>query len=393
MGAHRNMKRVIFRGPVLTQSGYGVHSRQVARWLLSNKDIDVKFHTLPWGSTPWILNGDMYDGLAAQIMKRTVDEKYRADVSFQLQLPNEWNTNIATYNVGMTAGVETDVCNPEWINRINTMDQVIVPSQHVKNTFQNSGKLLKDVSVIPESYIDDVRKSSSELPTYSSFSTDFNFLVFGQITGDNHQNDRKNTFNTIKWLCETFKDDKNVGIVLKTNAGRNTKLDRNHVVNMFRNFIKGVRKGQYPKIHLLHGDFSDPEVASLYRHPQIKALVAISRGEGYGLPILEAAASALPVIATNWSGHLDFLNKGRFVAVDYSLDEVHKSRIDGGIFISGSKWANPLEEDFKRKVSKFRTSPTIPKDWAIDLSKKLIQEYSYEQISALYDQKLGHILK
>lgn len=388
------MKRVVLRAPVLTQSGYGVHSRQVARWLLQQPNIDVRFHALHWGTTPWLLNGDSHNGLIGEIMKRTVDEKYRADVSFQLQLPNEWNTSIAQYNVGMTAGVETDTCNKSWINNVNSVQHLVVPSTHTLKTFLNSGHVTTRTSVIPESYVDDIKKPAHELPQLKSFSTDFNFLLFGQITGNNHLNDRKNTFNTIKWLCETFKDDKNVGIVIKTNAGRNTKLDRNNVTEMLRNLINEVRRGsKYPLIHLLHGDMNDSEVAALYKHPQIKALVAISRGEGYGLPILEAAASGLPVIATNWSGHIDFLSKGRFIQVDYTLDEIHKSRVDDAIFIKGSKWANPIEDDFKRKVAKFRSSSSIPREWANDLSSKLLSEYSFESISKQYDEVLGYVLK
>jgi len=106
------MKTVLLRAPVLTQSGYGVHSRQIARWLLSKPDIDVRFHALPWGTTPWHVNPDSENGLIGKIMHKTVDGNFHADVSLQLQLPNEWSTSVGKYNVGITAGVETDKCNP-----------------------------------------------------------------------------------------------------------------------------------------------------------------------------------------------------------------------------------------------------------------------------------------
>ena len=83
------MKKVVLRGPALTQSGYGVHCRQVARWLLQRPDVDLKVIAMPWGTTPWILNGDSHNGLIGEIMKRTVkEENSMADISFQLQLPN-----------------------------------------------------------------------------------------------------------------------------------------------------------------------------------------------------------------------------------------------------------------------------------------------------------------
>lgn len=383
------MKSVILRGPVLTQSGYGVHSRQCARWLLGRKDLDVKFMATPWGDTPWIINSDAYDGLAGEIMQRTVQPESKADVSIQLQLPNEWDTKIGRVNVGITAAVETDKCHPEWIAACNTMDMVIVPSKHARENLTNTGNVTKRLIVIPESYSDACAQSDS--PTLPSFDTPFNFLVFGQLTGNNPNNDRKNILYTIKWLCEAFKDNKDVGIVLKTNVGRNSKIDRSLVKNMMTSLLAEVRHGQFPKLHLVHGDMSEQEVASLYRHPQIKALVALTRGEGYGLPILEAAASGLPVIATGWSGHLDFLSHGKYVSIYYQLQEVHPSRIDNKIFVKGVRWAQPSEEDFKKRVQKFHQSSTIPKEWALDLQKKVLELYSFESICRSYDDAFKEI--
>lgn len=390
------MKRVIVRGPALTQSGYGVHCRQVISWLFSKSNVSVKFQALPWGETPWIVDKNRHDGLIDKIIKNTVDivvkpqEKY--DVSFQLQLPNEWDTSIAKYNIGMTAAVETDVCNPAWIDNCNKMDLVIVPSKHAAFTLTKHAHLKTPVVVVPESFSDEILKSSEELPKLPNFSTDFNFLVFGQITGDNPHNDRKNIFYTIKWLCELFKDDKDVGIVIKTNIGRNTLIDKNRTVQVLKALVKECRKGDFPRIHLLHGDMSDAEVASLYRHPQIKGLVALTRGEGYGLPILEAAASGLPVIATGWSGHMDFLSHGKFINISYNLKEVHPSRVDGRIFLQNMKWAEIIEEDAKKKILKFRSASSTPKDWAIELQSVIKQKYSSTAVGLAYDEITKDIL-
>lgn len=386
------MKTVVLKGPVLTQSGYGVHSRQVARWLLQRGDVDVKFIATPWGDTPWIVNQASHGGLAGQIMQRSVSPEAAVgcDVSLQLQLPNEWDTRLSRVNVGITAAVETDRCNPEWVTACNAMHSVIVPSQHVKQCLANTGNITKPIIVIPESYSDAC--TAPELPTLPDFSTPFNFLIFGQLTGNNPNSDRKNTFYTIKWLCEAFKDDKDVGIVIKTNAGRNSRIDRNMVTNLLKQLLSEVRKGPYPKFTLLHGDMSDEEVASLYRHKQVKALVALTRGEGYGLPILEAAASGLPIIATGWSGHMDFLKHGKFISVYYQLGEVHPSRVDNKIFIKGSRWANPSEEDFKKRALKFRESSSTPKEWALDLQKKITETYNFEKVALAYDAALREVI-
>lgn len=386
------MKTVLFRSPVLTQSGYGVHARQIARWLLSRHDLDVKFATLNWGDTPWMIDGQLENGLIDQIMKRSVRLDYKADISVQLQLPNEWDPCAAPINIGITAGVETDRCSTEWITACNRMTAVVVPSQHTKNVFNFSGNITKPFFVIPEAYCDSI--CSPELPTLPQFSTSFNFLVFGQLTGNNPENDRKNIFYTIKWLCEAFKDDPDVGIVVKTNMGRHSRVDKMMTHGILTNIVNESRRGNnLPKVHLLHGDMSEMEVAALYKHPQIKALVSLTRGEGYGLPILEAAASGLPIIATAWSGHLDFLKHGKYVSIYYQLQDIHPTRIDGKIFMPGARWANADENDFKKRIVKFRNSSLTPREWASELKPVLQEKYSFENISKMYDETLGDFMK
>jgi len=385
------MKKVVLRGPVLTQSGYGIHCRQIASWL-NSKNVDLKYQVLPWGDTPWILDVKYSDGLIEKILQNTVDvsDGVKYDVSFQLQLPNEWDNSLAKFNVGMTAGIETDFCNPSWIESCNKMDAIVVPSTHAESSLRKSGRIEKPVYVIPESFCKDIL--SSEKPDLPTFSTNFNFLVFGQLTGDNPMNDRKNILYTIKWLCESFKDDSDVGIVLKTNMGRNTQIDKRRTQQMIDSVVKECRKGSFPRIHLIHGEMSDLYVSSLYVHPQIKALVSLTRGEGYGLPILEAAASGLPIIATGWSGHTDFLKHGKYIDVSYSLKEIHGSRVDNKIFMRGSKWAEASEEDFKKKVKKFRENSSIPREWATELRKEILGKYSKEKIEECYNKHFESII-
>lgn len=388
-----NKKKVLLRGPVLTQSGYGVHVRQVAKWLMSNTDIDLEVQALPWGDTPWLIDRNLENGLVGEMMEKTVDPSGKVyDVSVQLQLPNEWDPKLAKTNIGITAAIETDKCNPGWISACNNMSMVIVPSKHAKNSLTSSGKVNVPLHVVPESYCEDISRDDLKPLNLDNVSTTFNFLIFGQITGTNPENDRKNIFYTVKWLCENFSNDEDVGIIIKTNAGRNTSVDRRLIENTFSRLLSEVRKGPFPKVHILHGSMSNEEVSSLYRHPKVKALVSLTRGEGYGLPILEAAASGLPIIATNWSGHLDFLSHGKFIEVDYNLSPIHPSRIDEKLFMQGSRWANPKEEDFKRKVTKFRNASSTPKEWAESLQKKILQEYSIKSVIGKYNEITKGIL-
>lgn len=384
------MKTAIVRGPLLSESGYGNHARQVFRWLLNkHPELDIRVQVLPWGSTSWHVNPESERGLIDEIMKRTGDVNQKYDVSFQIQLPNEWDTNLAHVNVGVSAVVEADKCNPAWITACNSMDMVIVPSTYCEKTLRNTGSVKSPIVVVPESFTHEVLDDNR---TDIQLDTSFNFLVVGTITGNNPLNDRKNIFFTIKWLCEEFANDPDVGIILKTNVGRGTRLDWPGVENMMKQVISEVRKGPFPKIHIIHGIMSNSEIAGLYRNPSVKALVTATRGEGFGLPILEAAASALPVIATEQSGHMDFMKFGKFTKLEYDLMPIHQSRCDENIWMPGSKWAEVREPDFKKKVRKFRVSSEVPKEWALELSKKLQSSHSPAAIDECYENSVGKIL-
>lgn len=387
-------KKVILRAPVLTISGYGVHSRQIFRWLMSNKDkYDVWVQTLGWGNTSWMIEKSMCNGLVGEIMGCTAPPPKDADISIQVQLPNEWDPKIAKFNVGVTAAVETDICNPEWIQAINSMDLIIVPSQHVKKTIENSGSVQKKIEVVPEAFLDEIVDPKKKfLKELSGIETSFNFLVYGQLTGNRDTTDRKNTYRTLKWICETFRKDSDVGIIIKTNSARNSMFDKSITKDILKKTLGQIRKEGTVPVYFLHGYMNDQEVASLYRHPEIKALVNLTRGEGYGLPILEAAASDLPVIATNWSGHLDFMNKGRFLPVDYDIVDIDPSKVDKKIFMEGSKWAEPKEVSAKKVLRKFKDQPDKPKEWAQELGKKIREEYSQSSIEKKYDKIFSSIV-
>lgn len=388
------MKRVILRGPFLTNSGYGVHARQIARWAISKSDWSVTVQALPWGITPWIIDSDAESGLIGEIMKRTASLSGLPtfDLSIQVQLPNEWDSSVAKTNIGVTAAVETDRCNPEWIDDCNRMNAVVVPSVHTKKTLETTGgsRLKAPVFVIPESFYDEILNAESQKFPHE-FSTKFNFLVFGQLTGNNPENDRKNLFYTLKWIFDEFKDDKDVGIILKTNSGRTTKIDRLMTEKFVKQIVKEARKSEFPRVHFLHGRMSNQEMTSLMKSDSVKCLVSLTRGEGYGLPILEAAAAGLPVIATGWSGHLDFLRED-FISVEYTLIDIHSSRVDNKIFMQGTKWAMPVEADAKRRMRKFYEKSTMPRHKAGEAAKRIKSDYCFNSISKMYDERLASFL-
>jgi glycosyltransferase involved in cell wall biosynthesis len=385
-------KKVFLRAPFMSRSGYGEHARQIARFLIEHPNVELSAQVLPWGNTPWRLDKTAENGLIGELIARTgYDRSTKFDVSVQVQLPNEWDFNLAEHNVGVTAGVETDVCNPDWVSKqCNRMDRIIVPSKHTESTFRNTHQVSVPLHVIPECYFDELTQEPNGIDL--GINTDFNFLTVGMITGTDSNKDRKNLFNLIKWFSETFKSNKRVGLIVKASQGRDTALDRIATEKMLKSLLKEIKHGAHPKIHLLHGDMSRGEMRDLYKHPSVKAFVSCTRGEGFGLPFLEAAVAGLPIIATNWSAHAEFLNQGFWIKLNHNLQEVHQSKVDGNIFVKGAKWAEVDEKDFKGKLAKFYNSNITPRKKAAELSRTLSKTHSWESIRSSYEKCLGEIL-
>src|SRR3990167_2173374 len=394
------MKSIIIRGPLTVNSGYSTHARQVFKFLLSKENLDVKCQLTPWGNCSWNLNSNDFGGLIGEAMSRSIPNNLsqKADVAISVILPNEFDTSIAHFNIGITAGVETDICNPQWIDHLNKMNLIIVPSNHTKQTFERTAEkyhklITTQIKVVPESFPNELLNPEIK-PLDLNLKTSFNYLSVAQITGNNPQNDRKNLFFTIKWFCEVFKNDPDVGVIIKTNTGRNSVKDRMNTEAILKKLTQEIGKKEFPRIYLLHGYMTDAEMAGLYNHPSVKCFISLTRGEGFGLPILEASASGLPIIATNYSGHLDFMNKGKFIKVNYELSPIHESLLSNkNIFSSKeARWANPIEEDAKMKMEKFRHRSTLPQEWAKELKQIIQKEYNINNIIKLYDEAFSGIL-
>jgi len=342
---------------------------------------------MSWGMTPWYLSGPDDDIDTLRDLIETTPTKY--DVSFQLQLPTEWDRNLSDVVVGVTAGVETDRAHRSWGEACNSVARVIVPSAHAAKSLIAASANESLIRVVPESFTK--VSVGKQTPIKLGLSDDaFGVLIVGQLTHGAPEADRKNIFNTIKWTREFLSADKNAAIVLKTNCGRNTAIDFTVIKNTFTKFISETCPTG-PPVHILHGNISDTEMTSLYQSKSIKCLVSLTRGEGFGLPLLEAAASALPVIATDWSAHTEYLGS-RWTRVSKTLVEIPKSRVDNTIFVPGAKWAEADKASYGQRLLKTRDSYRVPKEWAIELQRSITQTHSQDAIERAWDAATRDIL-
>jgi glycosyltransferase involved in cell wall biosynthesis len=346
-------KKIFVRGPVLSQSGYGEQARFALRALRSREDLfDIYIQPINWGQTGWIWDeSEFRDWMDARILETQLliqQKQLQPDMSLQITIPNEFQ-KICPINIGYTAGIETDRVAPAWLQKGNDMDKILVVSNHAKDTYVNTTaearnnqtgetfpyKLETPVEVVWENT--PLAEEAEAIPGFD-LKNDFNFLCVSQM------GPRKNLENTIKWFVEEFVDQE-VGLIIKTNTRGNSRIDLEHTENALKAILAA-----YPdrkcNVSLLHGDLSESQMRGLYEHDKIKAMVNISHGEGFGLPLFEAARLALPIISVGWSGQTDFLGD-KFLKVKHSLGVVQPQAVWDGVIQQDSQWAYADQGSFK----------------------------------------------
>ena len=348
-------KKILVEGPILTQSGYGEHARFVMRSLKSQEDVfDIYAVPLNWGQTSWLFEDNEERKWFDAIINKTVQyiqQQGQFDIYVHVGIPNELKRK-APITIEVTAGIETNKVAPEWIDILNReCDKVITVSEHSKDGLTNTmwkaqdqfGRQLELKLNIPVEVVGyPVKVFNKYTEEYAKekfpLDYDFNFLCVAQW------GPRKNLPNTIQWFLEEFKND-NVGLVCKVNHSNNSLIDRTNCENSLKNILKNFPDRKC-KVYLLHGDLSEEEVHNLYVHPKIKAIINFGHGEGFGLPLYEAAYCGLPVIAADYSGHKDFLymevdgkKKAMFSKVPYDLKKIQQEAVWNGVLHPESEWA------------------------------------------------------
>jgi glycosyltransferase involved in cell wall biosynthesis len=346
--------------PIDTFSGYGARSRDIVISLIKSNKYDVKILPQRWGSTPFgFLKADNPDH---KLMKDCILQDNQLpkqpDVWMQITVPNEFQP-VGKYNIGVTAGIETTLCDADWIEGVNRMNLTLVSSEHAKSVFKNSRfekrstqtqqlegivELNAPVEVLFEGAdlnkykIIDLPSDSQVLEVLNDIPESFCYLFVGHwIKGDQGE-DRKDISGLIKTFLETFKGQKvRPALIVKTSSATSSIMDRESILDKIRAIEEQVG-GDLPSIYLLHGDLLDEEINELYNHPKVKAFVSFTKGEGFGRPLLEASLTAKPVIASNWSGHLDFLNDDMSVLLQGEVKQIHPSAVVERMLLAESGW-------------------------------------------------------
>ena len=408
-------KLMLVCAPVTSRSGYGAHARDLVTSLIEHDKYDIKIMDVPWGECPRNAldeNNSVDKKIIDCILPQPQMER-QPDVYVDIRIPNEFET-WGKVNIGITAGIETTAVSNKWIEGCNKMDLIIVPSEHSKIGFtqaiyeqvqnlpdgsqQKVGevKLEKPMKVLFEGADEDIYKpiENASLDLVDDIKEDFCFLHVGQWTQGNYGEDRKDIAKLVKVFYESFANKKEQpALFLKTNGATYSIMDREECLRKI-NEIKSKFPSDWklPNVYLLHGSLSVDGINKLYNHPKVKAFVSLTHGEGFGRPLLEASMVGLPVIASGWSGQMDFLSQTDSMLLGGELKQVPKSMVWKDIIIKESQWFNVNETQAYKAMNHCFSNYGEVKEKALNLMKINRDKFTLNKMTEKLDKIVTPII-
>lgn len=403
--------------PIDTYSGYGARARDFFKALYEVKKDEYDFMILSqrWGSTPWGYITDNIDewGWVSPMINSQLNRK--PDIWIQITVPNEFQP-VGTYNIGVTAGIETTACDPAWIEGVNRMNITLVSSNHAKTVFEQTAyqkkdkntnqviqdlKIEKPIEVLFEGadlnkyfFLDDNDLEDTDLvQELDEINEEFCFLFVGHWLQGEIGEDRKNVGLMLKTFLETFKDKKKKpALIMKISGAGSSVMDRNEMLKKI-DHIKSQVKGKLPNVYLLHGELDDKDINYLYNHGKVKAMFNLTKGEGFGRPLLEFSLTKKPIIVSGWSGHTDFLDREFTCQIGGELKDTHPSTHVPGIILKDAKWFSPNIDQAKHYLKDVYDKYNKYQELARKQAKKSKDQFSFDNMKQLIKEHFDRIPK
>ena len=257
----------------------------------------------------------------------------------------------AGYVVGRTM-FETDSLPPNWVARCNEMDELWVPSEFNRETFRRAGVRVP-LHLVPGGIDSNLyRPDVAPLRIRGLRGTVF-LSVFEWRA-------RKGWDVLLRAWADAFSASDDVTLLLRTHAKRIDATDEparavDDRIDAFLRDACGRTRADVAPIVILGDDLPADAMPSLYTTADV--FVAPTRGEGWGRPFMEAMASGVPVIATRWSAHLEFMNDENSLLVD-SDGLVAAAAPDATVYCS-QRWASPNVADLVSKLRWVHAHPAL----------------------------------
>lgn len=319
--------RVKIHGPYCDVTGYGYITKNLDN-TLNEMGIETGLKAINW----------VFGSVSSK--KITKKERYVKEnhwnAHIYICMPSLFNSMGDSLYMGFTM-TEVDGISSKWVSKCNEMDIILTPSEFCRNVFISSKVKAEKIRVIPLGVKNSFSAEGKKL-NLPVTKNKFVFLSVGEWIP------RKGFDLLVKAFVREFSQDDDVILILRTHS--NTAYDENGT-NIYRDikvWLEDEKKKRQPPIYVLPTIISEQEMPCLYR--MADCYVLPTRGEGWNMTAFEALSCRIPVITTNWSGHMDYLSdKNSFLINNKGLVKVSADDSISDRVYHGFRWAEPDVEN------------------------------------------------
>ncbi|MFZ5814030.1 MAG: glycosyltransferase family 4 protein [Bacillota bacterium] len=276
---------------------------------------------------------------------------------------------------------ETDRLPMGWADACNAMDEVWVPSRFNAETFIRAGVAPEKVKLVPAG-VDTEEYRPGLVPLEIPGRRKFTFLSIFEWSY------RKGWDVLLRAIASQFHRDDDVAFIIKTSTRYSPTADP---VGEMIALLEGQmqkRLEDLPPIILLSGYLSAQELCRLYASAD--AFVLPTRGEGYGRPFMEAMSCGLPVIATRWSGQLDFMHEGNSYLVDVESMVPVTPVMDQALY-AGHMWAEPSVDHLAELMGRVVRDPDEAKRKGGLARQEMVRDWDWRVIGHRFVQEVQRV--
>lgn len=363
---------VLWQSPLYNDSGYATEQQHFLQslkrypLLIQLKALDAPKH--PPDSSTGHRRSENYLAL-----RESPIVHYQAAPAYLMTLPK------APLSIGRTM-FETDRLPEDWVRNLNELTEVWVPSSFNKETFANCGVKEERIHIVPGAIDGDkynpLRAKPYSLPKARRYKI---LSIFDWSI-------RKGWDVLLKAYLETFTDEDDVTLVLKVSKINEPSAQVNQIVEQM---IKNYSIKRPAHMMIIDSRMTEEEMIGLYVACDV--FVLPTRGEGWGRPFMEAMALEIPVIATGWSGHLEFMNEENSYLIDVErMVPVPESM---PAHFHGHKWAEPSIEHLKMLLKNVYQNQNQAKQKGKKAREDLFPRFSTDEVGRLFYRRLDALIR
>lgn len=366
---------ILWQSPLFNSSGYAEEQKHFLDGIRPYP-LQVKIHPMDRVPPPDLYPSDMKTYLSA-LQKQQIQSPL---IHYQAAPASFFSFPIAPISIARTM-FETDSLPSAWVDILNEMTEVWVPSEFNRETFASAGVNLERIKIIPSPLDENKYDPHNVLPYPLKETASFKFLsVFDWSI-------RKGWEILLRAYFQEFNEDEDVSLILK--VSKINEPNTNPYLKI-KDLTKKLGLTKLPHVHIIQETLSQKEMIRLYA--AVDCFVLPSRGEGWGRPYMEAMAMELPTIGTKWSGQQAFMNEDNsyFIHIE-GLVPVDPNNMPA--HFHAHQWAEPSVDHLKNLMRQVYNHPEEAKQKGKKARKDLFPRFSKHTIGQQIYQRMDELVK